>query len=181
MEALNYSNSTPLSQYETDELLRAVINNPQTLTTIWNVRVAPKPVKNIRYFSMLPMKKWLALADENFDFSLKDVWGNDLFIPAILHSKEAINFLMDKSYTTDVKKMGLDVLDVMLEESYKQGALSENIFIAIGLVKEIEPNHFARIARLKKYYPKVYDELIKAAPQLAPPENTEMNHYTFNR
>jgi hypothetical protein len=52
--------------------------------------------------------------------------------------------------------------------------------LALQLVEKIEPNHLSRAARLKTFYPEVYEQLIKLNPALKPAEGTQLNHYTFN-
>lgn len=95
-------------------------------------------------------------------------------------SNDIVQFLIDNKIPSDTKKLGVDILDLALEQSYNQGKLSKNVPLALQLVKEFEPNHLARVARLKMFYPEVYQQLIQLKPALKPAQGTELNHYMFD-
>ncbi len=179
-QALDYSVSTPLTQQETDLVLSLLLDNTDQLISIWNVRISPKPPSSLIIFKYLPADKWQHLLDEGFDFSITDTWGNDIFIPALLNSAAALNFLLDNRLSTDVEKLGLDVLDIALEESYQQGRLNANINKIVKMVAQLEPNHYARIARLKKFFPIEYEKLVSSNKALIPAENIAPNEYRFD-
>jgi hypothetical protein len=47
------------------------------------------------------------------------------------------------------------------------------------MVDFLEPNHYSRIARLRKYFPKVYEKLVTMDRAIVPPENTIINEYRY--
>jgi hypothetical protein len=113
--ALDYSSSSSLDQKETDFLLASLLNNPEKLMPIWNARVLPKKPSNLMMFKYLPINKWEHLLDEGFDFTIRDIWGNDLLITVLVSSPMSFNFLIEVGLSTDMKKPGLDIFDLALE------------------------------------------------------------------
>jgi len=179
-DALNYSTSVPLSQDETDTLFSLMLSNPTDYTAIWNGRTSSKQPSSLLRFKYLPLEGWQTLLDEDFDFSLTDIWGNDVFIPAIINSQEAVNFLLSYGFTTDVEKPGVDIFDLALEDSYERGKLNKSIPQILNLIEQVEPSHYARIVRLRHFFPQEYNKLIKRNERLIPLESVTMNEYNFN-
>jgi len=169
-----------LSTHQTNMLLAATIENAQQLTSIWQNRVAPTAPENLYLFTKLPLAQWQTLADNGFDFSLKDMQNNDMYFYASMHSKEAVKFLMSLAVAHDFSKPGLDILDQALEQSYNTQTLADYMPSALKLVDQYEPNHFRRAERLKIFVPDVYEELIKLEPKLAPKDGTVMNNYLYS-
>lgn len=180
-KALDYSASVPLTQQETDFLLSIISRKTNKTVRIWNARISPKQPTSLMVFKHLSMDKWRDLLDEKFDYSLKDVWGNDIFLPAIINSEEAVSFLLDKGFRPNIESLGLDVFDLALEDSYEHGRLNKNIYRVLSFVKKMEPNHYARIVRLKNFFPNEYEQLIKVSDTLIPPENMQMNEYKYDK
>ena len=169
-----------LSTHQTNMLLAATIENAQQLTSIWLNRVDPTAPENLYVFTKLPLVQWQTLADNGFDFSLKDMQNNDMYFYASMHSKEAVKFLMSLAIAHDFSKPGLDILDQALEQSYNTQTLADSMPSALKLVDQYEPNHFRRAERLKVFVPDVYEELIKLEPKLAPKDGTVMNNYQYS-
>ncbi|MBH0088919.1 cupric reductase [Pseudoalteromonas sp. NSLLW218] len=179
-KALEYSQTTPLNQTETNVLFIRLLENPYDLVPIWNSRTLPVPPKDLVRLSWFPLKKWQELAQLGFDFSITDIRGRDVYIQAASSSVEVVQFLIDNKIPTVPSKLGVDILDLALEQSYTQGELSPMVPLALQLVEKFEPNHFSRVARLKTFYPEVYQQLVQLNPALKPAEGTELNHYIFN-
>tara|TARA_R110000744_G_scaffold359324_1_gene466634 strand:+ start:196 stop:690 length:495 start_codon:yes stop_codon:yes gene_type:complete len=157
-----------------------LLENPYDLVPIWNSRTLPVPPKDLVRLSWFPLKKWQELAQLGFDFSITDIRGRDVYIQAASSSVEVVQFLIDNKIPTVPSKLGVDILDLALEQSYTQGELSPMVPLALQLVEKFEPNHFSRVARLKTFYPEVYLQLVQLNPALKPAEGTELNHYIFN-
>ena len=179
-KAYEYSLSTPLTQTETDTLFTFLLLEPHDFITIWQSRVEPKPPSDLARLSRFPLEQWQKLKQAGFDFSITDTYGRDVYVQAASSSVEAVQFLIDNKIPADSEKLGVDILDLALEQSYTKGELSPMIPLALQLVEKIEPNHLSRAARLKTFYPEVYEQLIKLNPALKPAEGTQLNHYTFN-
>jgi hypothetical protein len=178
-DALNYTASTPLTQQETDLLLTWLEHNTDELMPIWKARNLPKYPSSLMMFKYLPIEKWQHLLEQGFDFSITDVWGNDIFLPAMMNSTAVVSFLLDNGFSSDVEKLGIDILDLALEDSYARGKLNENTYKILNMVPQLEANHYSRIARLKKFFPTEYEKLIKINEALIPPQNIEINEYRF--
>lgn len=179
-KAQQYSLSHPLNQTETDFLFEQLLTTPNDLIAIWNNRVlAKKPTKLIK-LQRLTLEKWQQLALAGFDFSLTDIHGNDAYITAASISYDAVRFLFDNKIPTQGQTLGVDILDLALEQSYEAARLSKIMSIALKLVKNIEPHHLTRMARLKLFYPAIYEKIIKLNQSLAIDEQTELNHYLFD-
>lgn len=179
-KAYEYSLSTILTQAETDTLFSLLLLKPDDLITIWQSRVEPKPPSDLARLSRFPLGQWQKLKQAGFDFSITDVYGRDVYLQAMFASNDIVQFLIDNKIPADAKKLGVDILDLALEQSYNQGKLSKTVPLALKLVKVFEPNHLARVARLKMFYPKVYQQLIQLTPALKPAQGTELNHYMFD-
>lgn len=179
-KAYEYSLSTPLTQTETDTLFSFLLLEPHDFIAIWQSRVEPKPPSDLARLSRFPLSQWQKLKQAGFDFSITDTYGRDVYVQAASSSVEVVQFLIDNKIPADSEKLGVDILDLALEQSYTKGELSPMIPLALQLVEKIEPNHLSRAARLKTFYPEVYEQLIKLNPALKPAEGTQLNHYTFN-
>ncbi|MBB1288824.1 cupric reductase [Pseudoalteromonas sp. SR43-6] len=179
-KAYEYSLSTPLTQTETDTLFSFLLLEPHDFIAIWQSRVEPKPPSDLARLSRFPLSQWQKLKQAGFDFSITDTYGRDVYVQAASSSVEVVQFLIDNKIPADSEKLGVDILDLALEQSYTKGELSPMIPLALQLVEKIEPNHLSRAARLKTFYAEVYEQLIKLNPALKPAEGTQLNHYTFN-
>ncbi|MEL0633905.1 cupric reductase [Pseudoalteromonas carrageenovora] len=179
-KALEYSQTTPLNQTETNVLFFKLLENPYDLVPIWDNRTLPTPPTNLLRLSWLSLEQWQALAEAGFDFSITDIHGRDVYTQAASSSVEAVQFLIDNKIPTVPSKLGVDILDLALEQSYTKGELTPMIPLALQLVEKFEPNHLARVARLKMFYPKVYQQLIQLNPALKPAQGTKLNHYMFD-
>ena len=179
-KAYEYSLSTVLTQAETDTLFSLLLLNPDDLITTWQNRINPKPPRELTRLSRFSLNHWQALAQAGFDFSITDIHGRDVYTQAASSSSEAVQFLIDNKIPADPSKLGVDILDLALEQSYSKGELSPMIPLALQLVEKFEPNHLARVARLKMFYPAIYQQLIQLNPALKPAQGTELNHYMFD-
>lgn len=178
-KAYEYSLANPLSQGETDYLFKQLTRAPNDLIAIWNNRVLAKQPTTLIVLQRIPLKQWQQLANAGFDFSLTDIYGNDAYLTAASISSDAVKFLIDKNIPTDPKKLGVDTLDLALEQSYKNASVSTLLPLALKLIKNFEQNHFARMARLRTFYPDIYNQIITENPALKPAKDTELNHYLF--
>jgi hypothetical protein len=176
-EAIDYSSSTPLTEFETNTLLFSLFRDMDNIIPIWNARVTPIPPSSLFAFKLLPFEKWESLEVEKFDFSIKDKFGNDLFSPAALNSPKALKLLLDLGLTTEMSGLGLDVLDLLLENSYDNGKLNKSLSLIISEVEVIEPSHYSRIARIKKFFPEEYKKLVQLNSKLALKNKIELNQF----
>lgn len=175
-----YSLNHVLSQTETDFLFDQLLKKPNDLIAIWNNRISAKNPTKLINLSRLNLKQWQTLMLAGFDFSLTDIHGNDAYITAALMSDDAVRFLFENNIPANPNTSGVDILDLALEQSYTNATMSPILPIALKLVKNIEPNHLARMARLKLFYPAIYEQTIKLNQSLATNELTKINHYLFN-
>lgn len=176
-DAFEYSASTALTEFETDTLLYFLVRDLKNLAPIWNARVTATPPSNLIAFKYIPFATWQSLDQEGFDFSIKDKFGNDLFPPAALNSPQTIEFLLSKNLKPAMGSLGVDVLDLLLENTYETGKLNENVRHIITEVEKIEPSHLARIARIKKYFPEEYEKLIKINNKFLLNNEVEINRF----
>ncbi|TLU67181.1 hypothetical protein FE810_02535 [Thalassotalea litorea] len=176
-EAFDYSSSTPLTEFETDRLLLSLLRSTENIIPIWNARSVPTPPSGLLAFKHIPFEKWESLEVEKFDFSIKDKFGNDLFVPAALNSQEAVQLLLDLGLKPEMDKLGLDVLDLLLEDSYENGSLNKSLRLIVPEVEELEPSHYSRIARLKKHFPEEYEKLIQISNQMLVSDEYDMNKF----
>lgn len=176
-EALEYSATTPLTPDENDILLTSLARETEKFMPIWKARAVNTPVSSLMGLKTVPLA---TLAQEGFDFTLKDRLGNNFFQPAVLHSTDAVNFLLDKGYEPEFAGLILDPLDLLLEDSYQKKSINPNIELMIPFVTTLEPNHFSRIARIKKFLPKEYARLLKVSKRFAVSDSTELNRFRSN-
>lgn len=176
-EALAYSSSTPLTKVETDTLLLSLLRNTESIIPIWNARVVPMPPSGLLVFKHLPYEKWESLKSERFDFSVKDKFGNDLFVPAALNSPETVQLLLDFGLIPEMDELGLDVLDLLLEDSYENGRLNRSLSLIVSQVEMIEPSHHSRVARIKKYFPEEYKKLVQLSSKFKLESEIEVNQF----
>ncbi len=175
--ALSYSATHPLTEQETNKLLSTLVFNTAESFDIWQARVNHTPPSGLMAFTHLPLEKWAWLVREGFDFSVQDKWGNDFFAPAALHSPEAVQLLMEAGYSANFDNLGLDVLDILLEDSYAKGRLNPSIGLLLSSINTLEPNHFARIERLRVFFPDEYQALINLDDKAVPPVGTQINRF----
>lgn len=176
-EALAYSSSIPLTKAETDTLLLSLLRNTESIISIWNARVVPIPPPNLLAFKDLPFEKWESLKNERFDFSIKDSVGNSLFVPAAFNSPEAVQLLLDFGLTPEMNELGLDVLDLLLEDSYEYGRLNRSLNLIVSEIEMIEPSHHSRVARIKKYFPEEYKKLVQLNSKFMVESEIEVNQF----
>ena len=179
--ALEYSMTKPLTIKETDWLLQSIFNNVDNVLPIWRARTSPTPPSNLLFFKKAKFDHWQALMDAGFDFTIKDQLGNDIFLPAVLHSAEVVKLLLDKGYSPEFDSLGLDALDLLLEDSYQTGKLNPSFDLIIQENKKIEPSHYARVERIKQYLPDEYKKIIALNSGMIPKEGTEINRFRLNR
>ncbi len=175
--AIDYSSSTPLTEFETNTLLFSLFWNIDNIIPIWNARITPIPPSSLYAFKDLPFEKWESLEVEKFDFYIKDKFGNDLFSPAALNSPKAVQLLLDLGLTPEMGVLGLDVLDLLLENSYDSGKLNKSLSLIIPEVEVIERSHYSRIARIKKFFPEEYKKLVQLNSKLALKNEIELNQF----
>jgi len=176
-EALAYSSSTLLTEVETDTLLLSLLRNTESIISIWNARVVPIPPSSLLAFQNLPYEKWESLKNERFDFSVKDKFGHDLFVPAAFNSPEAVQLLIDFGLIPEMNELGLDVLDLLLEDSYANGRLNKSLSLIVSEVEIIEPNHHSRVARINKYFPEEYKKLVQLSSKFKIESEIEINQF----
>ena len=178
-KALDHSATTPLSEKATTVLLSELSRNPEKVLPIWQAKVAHSPPSRLLSFTRLSFQQWEYLAKEGFDFSTEDKLGNDFFLPAALHSTEALELLLAYGFKPKTHNLGVDIVDLLLEESYKQGRLNPSLLAVLDKIDHIEPNHYSRIKRLATYFPEQYNKLINLDKRYIPPINTTMNSFTL--
>lgn len=178
--AVEYVTEFPLSRQETDYLFGVLVRKPSEIMAVWDMRVSAKVPSNFDDLRYLPIKQWHNLVKAGFDMSITDMWGNDLYIMAFLHSQDAVNILVEENIPFNLDSLGLDAFDLALEDSYEKATLNKNIFKFMPPNNKIEPNHYRRIARLKTFYPAIYQQLVKENSQLIPPQNVDINIYRLS-
>lgn len=176
-DALDYSSSTPLTKVETDTLLLSLLRNTESIIPIWNARGTSTPPSGLLAFKHLPFEKWESLKNDKFDFSIKDGVGNGLFVPAALNSPEAVQLLLDFGLTPKMNELGLDVLDLLLEDSYEYGRLNRSLNLIVSKIEIIEPSHRSRVARIKKYFPEEYKKLVQLNSKFMVDREIEVNQF----
>jgi len=176
-DALDYSSSTPLTKVETDTLLLSLLRNTESIIPIWNARGTSTPPSSLLAFKHLPFEKWESLKNDKFDFSIKDSVGNGLFLPAALNSPEAVQLLLDFGLTPEMNELGLDVLDLLLEDSYEYGRLNRSLNLIVSEIEIIEPSHHSRVARIKKYFPEEYKKLVQLNSKFMVDREIEVNQF----
>ncbi len=179
--ALEYSMLTPLTLSETDTLFRFMLNENSEFAIIWIARIEPQTPSSLLSLKHLPVEKWKDLLHQGFDFSITDQLGNDAFMAAALSSPQTIRFLVDNNFKLNTEKYGLDALDLLLDQSYERGLLSESITELITLYPEFKPSHYARVARIKKFFPEEYKKLISLNNALTPEAGTKINKFRVER
>ncbi|QFU22574.1 hypothetical protein FM038_010645 [Shewanella eurypsychrophilus] len=179
--ALEYSILTPLTLSETDTLFRFMLNENSEFAPIWKARIEPKTPSSLISLKHLPVEKWQDLLHQGFDFSITDQLGNDAFMAAALNSSQAIRFLVDNNFKLNTEKYGLDALDLLLEQIYESGKLTESITELLTLYPEFKPSHYARVARIKKFLPDEYNKLISLNNALTPEAGTKINKFRIER
>ncbi|MBL4941182.1 MAG: hypothetical protein JKY81_05895 [Colwellia sp.] len=179
-QALDYSASKPLTTQETDTLLISLVQNIEDIAPIWNARVSPKPPSGLFAFRYLDAEKWELLKNEGFDFSIKDKFGNGIFLPSVLNSTTAVEFLLDNGLKPEIERLGLDALDLLLEETYEKGRLNPNLGQVLNEIKSFEPNHYSRVARIKKFFPSEYEKLIKINKNLELVDEVKINRFRLS-
>lgn len=178
--ALDYSSGYPLTQEETDTLFKLMMMYTDDLLPVWQARTNPLSPSGLLAFTYLEIEKWQILLNAGFNFSIKDNFGNDIFIPAALHSPAAVRFLLVNGFIPETENLGVDALDLLLEESYQMGRLNPVVGDMISVISNFEPSHYSRIARLQKYFPDEYNKLIKLNKNLEPVIGTEINKFRLN-
>jgi hypothetical protein len=176
-DALDYSSSTPLTKVETDTLLLSLLRNTESIIPIWNARGTSTPPSSLLAFKHLPFEKWESLKNDKFNFSIKDSVGNGLFLPAALNSPEAVQLLLDFGLTPEMNELGLDVLDLLLEDSYEYGRLNRSLNLIVSEIEIIEPSHHSRVARIKKYFPEEYKKLVQLNSKFMVDREIEVNQF----
>ncbi|WP_133405693.1 hypothetical protein [Parashewanella tropica] len=176
-QLLAHSSTTPLSRSETDSLFLRAWQEPEIYVDIWEARTSPIPPQNLFSFSRLSIERWKKLRQAGFDFTVKDRAENTLLDMATMNSKEVFDFLIGIGHRPDFHKLGMDVLDVALEDAFNKDKVNTSISSILPFVKKLEPNHRSRIARLKRFKPKLYDELIKLDERLVIQEGVKVNQY----
>lgn len=179
--ALEYVLTKQLTLEETDLLLFLTLRGEKSdeLLDIWNSRISPVAPTSLLIFQDLPIAQWQQFLDRGFDFSIRDQFENDIFYAAALHSVQAVQFLLENSFEPNTDHLGLDVFDLLLDESYEQGRLNPTIAPLLKVISHFEPSHYARIARLQKFFPAEYDKLVTLNKQLALTAPTAINQYRF--
>jgi hypothetical protein len=179
--ALEYVLTKQLTIEETDVLLFLTLKEEKSdeLLDIWNSRVSPVAPSGLLMFQDLPIAQWQQFLDGGFDFSIRDQFENDIFYAAALHSMQAVQFLLENGFSPKTDYLGLDVFDLLLDESYEQGRLNPAISPLLTVISHFEPSHYARIARLQKFFPAEYDKLVAINAQLALTAPTAINQFRF--
>ncbi|BDX08332.1 hypothetical protein MACH26_38530 [Planctobacterium marinum] len=178
-QALEYSTAHPLTTVETDALLRAMLSNFDELLSVWQARVMPAAPSSLEALKYLKLEQWQYWYEQGFDFNLHDQQGRDVFVAAAL-SQGAVNvisFFHEKGLKPQTQELGPDVIDVLLELSYRDGKLHPALATVLPLVNEFEPNHYARVSRLKQFYPGEYTALVTMKPALEVKGDVPMNRF----
>lgn len=176
----DYVTTAPLSRADNDLLFELLLKYPIKISPLWHARINEQPPSSFKQFIKLPLAKWQLLLREKFDFSMVDRWGNDLFAVAMLNSNDAYDFLLKQQLKPSMTHYGLDVFDIALEQSYLTGSLAEHTLALTATIENIEPSHFSRVARLRHYFPNVYQQLVENNPHLIPASNTPMNQFHYD-
>ena len=178
-QALEYSTTHPLTTVETDVLLRAMLSNFDELLSVWQARVMPAAPSSLEPLKYLKLEQWQHWYEQGFDFTLIDQLGGDVFVAAALSLEAAniIRFFHEKGLKPQTHELGPDVIDVLLELSYRDGTLHPAVATVLPWVNEFELNHYARVSRLKQFYPDEYGALVAIEPALKVKNDVPMNRF----
>jgi hypothetical protein len=173
-EAIDYVTRVPLDQHSTNILLRLLTERP-ALVVVWNARIDPLPPVFFWEFNRITLDELQALAEVDFDFSVTDKIGQDIYSNAIMNLSDVhIDFLLSQAPPAN-PTYGIDALDLMLDKVYIQNYLPEYADNLIAFFTVIEPNHSARLARLKLLKPELYQQIIQLDPRMAVDDQTIPN------
>jgi hypothetical protein len=104
-----------------------------------------------------------------------DKIGQDIYSNAIMNLSDVhIDFLLSQAPPAN-PTYGIDALDLMLDKVYIQNYLPEYADNLIAFFTVIEPNHSARLARLKLLKPELYQQIIQLDPRMAVDDQTIPN------
>lgn len=176
-EAMDYASSNPLTTHETDVLLSMMLKRPIELIPIWKSRISNTAPSTFIRFKYEDLKVWQILKEEKFDFLTKDALGRNLLPIAVLHSPEAVEFLLEIGIEPDTDLPGVDPIDLLLEESYEKGRLHPMFQEVIKNINISKPSYYSRVARLRRFFPEVYDQVVKIKPTLKPEEDEKIKEY----
>jgi len=85
--------------------------------------------------------------------------------------------LLDFGLTPEMNELGLDVLELLLEDSYENGRLNKSLSLIVSEVEMIEPSHQSRVARIKKYFPEEYKKLVQLSSKFMVESEIEVNQF----
>jgi hypothetical protein len=85
--------------------------------------------------------------------------------------------LLDFGLTPEMNELGLDVLDLLLEDSYEYGRLNRSLNLIVSEIEMIEPSHHSRVARIKKYFPEEYKKLVQLNSKFMVESEIEVNQF----
>lgn len=178
-EAIDYVTRIPLDQHSTNLLFRFLTDKPG-LVRVWNARIDPLPPVFFSVFNRRTLDELRALANADFDFSVTDKIGQDIYSNAILSLSDAhIDFLLSQAPPAN-STFGIDALDLMLDKMYLQDYLPNYAEKLIAFFTELEPNHRSRLARLKLLKPKLYQQIIRLDPRMAVDDQTIPNPVLYS-
>ncbi|WP_105265225.1 hypothetical protein [Pseudoalteromonas sp. T1lg76] len=178
-QLIDYVSTTALSQHQTDMLFRSLVFNPQKYALAWQNRVEPIPPSSVVLLIQNSLPRLVNLADMGLNLNIRDAEGFDLYMHSARHNSDALKFLVDNDIPVSTGHYGLDVLDLLLDESYSNGKLNENLKLVLPKITAIEPSHLARAQRLRIYKPSVYSQLVQLDKRLETTENTPINNVIY--
>ena len=85
--------------------------------------------------------------------------------------------MLDFGLIPEVNELGLDVLDLLLEDSYENGRLNRSLSLIVSEVEMFEPSHYSRVARIKKYFPEEYKKLVQLSSKFMVESEIEVNQF----
>lgn len=165
---------TALNGAETAVLLNIVSSN-LALLPAWQFRKDPVAPMNLMAFYGKPAEFWLQLQQSKFDLHLLDSQDQNLYRMAFSSSVEAVELLIEQGVDPLGPQLGSDALDYVLDHSYINATLHPLLPKILHFVQQPEPSHLARMKRLQKFQPEMYQHIIRLKPELIPEDSQQMN------
>ncbi|WP_156104021.1 hypothetical protein [Shewanella mangrovi] len=157
--------STALDSVDTSIVLMQLIRNPELLEA-WNSRLQPVLPESLAALSYATPEKLQALVEQGFDLHQQDVHGGNLYSVFFSNAPDKVQWLLTEQVDPFSNRYGPDGLDYALDKSYADNQLFEGTKQILQACLSLEPNHLRRIARLKKFRPELYQQLLTLDPTL---------------
>ena len=172
---VEYVSSHGLSESDSEVLSMRLASFPDELMPVWQARTEPQPLVYSFSSYNVTLKSIRAMHQAGFNFFELDRFGNDIFAATADADPAIFDYLVSIGVRPSAEGLSVDVLDVLLELSYKQRRLHKNTSKVLKYITQFDASHYSRVARLRQFLPEVYQQLILINQDLTPPDGTEVN------